>query len=157
RRQGARDRRPDRGRRPRARSTGRRVSAVRQALLGVDLGTARIKVGLVSPSGELLAIARAPQPMDVDPATGRAEQDPDDWWHGLRSATREALAAASAAGHGDMEIVGVAIAGHGPTAAPVDADGRPTGPALTWLDSRSAGERDELEAETGLRGWALGV
>jgi len=133
------------------------VTATTQALLGVDLGTARVKVGLVSPAGELLAIARASQPMDVDPAAGRAEQDPDDWWRGLRATTEEALAAARAERGGDVEILGIAIAGHGPTATSVDAEGRPTGPALTWLDSRSGTERTELEAETGLRGWALGV
>ena len=129
--------------------------SARQVLLGVDLGTARVKVGLVSPAGELMAMARASQPMAVDPATGLAEQDADGWWRGLRDALGEALA--SARSTGEVEILGIAIAGHGPTATPVDADGLPTGPAITWLDTRSASERRELETETGLRGWALGV
>src|SRR5207237_10111680 len=56
-----------------------------------------------------------------------------------------------------VDPIGVCIAGHGPTLTAVDADGRPVRPAITWLDSRSNGERTELEAVTGLRGWALGV
>ncbi len=40
---------------------------------------------------------------------------------------------------------------------PVDHHGKPTGPAMTWLDSRAREESLELEAATGLRGWSLGV
>jgi xylulokinase len=59
-------------------------------------------------------------------------------------------------GH-EIEPAGLSIAGHGPTLTAVDQDGRAVRPAITWLDTRSNGERDELEAATGLRGWALGV
>jgi xylulokinase len=133
------------------------VSGPRPILLGIDLGTARVKAGLISPDGELVSMARAAQPIDIDPASGRAEQDPDAWWQGLRDALGVALAGARRDGRGPLEIVGIAIAGHGPTATPVDASGAPTGPAITWLDTRAGGERAALEAETGLRGWALGV
>jgi xylulokinase len=40
---------------------------------------------------------------------------------------------------------------------PVDDAGRPVRPAMTWLDSRASAEAEQLEAATGLRGWALGV
>ena len=120
-------------------------------LLGVDLGTARIKVGLVTTEGELVGLARSSHETDVDPATGRAEQDPEAWWTGLGGAISEATA------DRPLDVRAIAIAGHGPTTTPVDAAGRPTGPAMTWLDSRPATERAELEAATGLRGWALGV
>jgi xylulokinase len=132
------------------------MTARRPVLLGVDLGTTRVKVGLVSLEGELVAMARADQATDVDPGTGRAEQDAEHWWSGLRAALREATARAAAGGAG-TEVVGIAIAGHGPTATPVDADGRPTGPAITWRDTRIVAERAEMERETGLQGWALGV
>jgi xylulokinase len=126
------------------------------AFLGIDLGTARVKVGLVSPSGELVALARASHDLDVDAASGRAEQDAGAWWTGLRRAVVEVLA--NAGGRTEpIEVRGIAIAGQGPTTTPVDDRGIPTGPAITWLDSRAARERDELEAATGLRGWALGV
>jgi xylulokinase len=120
-------------------------------LLGIDLGTTRTKVGLVSTEGEPLGFARAEHHTDVDPAEGRAEQDPDEWWAGLGSAVRAALAA------GGRAPDGICITGHGPSLTAVDAEGRPVRPALTWLDSRSSTEREELEGATGLRGWALGV
>jgi len=115
-----------------------------------------VKAGLVSAEGELLAMARSPQPIDLDTGTGRAEQDGEQWWSGLRIVIARARSAAAAAGV-EPEIAGICIAGHGPTASPVDAAGRPTAPAITWLDTRAAGERAELETATGLQGWALGV
>jgi xylulokinase len=121
------------------------------ALLGIDLGSTRTKVGLIAGDGEPLGFGRAEQTTDVDPASGRAEQDPDAWWHGLGLAVREAMAST------DRVPAGICVTGHGPSLAAVDADGRAVRPAMTWLDSRSTAERDELEAATGLRGWALGV
>jgi sugar (pentulose or hexulose) kinase len=63
------------------------------ALLGIDLGTTRTKVGLISADGAALGFARAEHATDVDPAAGRAEQDPEAWWAGLGSAVREVVAA----------------------------------------------------------------
>ena len=120
-------------------------------LLGIDLGTTRVKVGLIAPSGAPLGIARAGYPLDADPATGRAEQDPAAWWRGLAAAIRELRVVERA------EVVGIAVAGHGPTLTPVDHHGRPTGPAMTWLDSRAREESAALEVVIGLRGWSLGV
>jgi xylulokinase len=122
-----------------------------QVLLGIDLGTTRVKVGLITPTGVPLGIARASYPLDTDPASGRAEQDPAEWWRGLIGAIRELRVG------GRGEVIGIAVAGHGPTMTPVDHHGRPTGPAMTWLDSRARAESAELEVATGLRGWSLGV
>ena len=126
-------------------------------LLGVDLGTTRLKAGLITIDGTPLGFGRAAMSTDVEPSTGRAEQDPDAWWAGLAAAVRDAFAAAREATGHEAEPDGICIAGHGPSLTAVDRDGRPVRPALTWLDSRSAPERAELEAATGLRGWALGV
>jgi xylulokinase len=126
-------------------------------LVGIDLGTTRVKVGLITPEGMPLAIARAEYPMRVDPAAGVAEQDPNAWWTGLGEAMQAGMRDAVAASGSAIEPKGICIAGHGPSLTAVDADGVAVRPAMTWLDSRSTMERDELEAATGLRGWALGV
>ncbi|HUG29036.1 MAG TPA: FGGY-family carbohydrate kinase [Candidatus Limnocylindria bacterium] len=127
------------------------------ALLGIDVGTTRIKAGLISVDGDALGFGRAAQVMEMDPATGRAEQDPEAWWAGLGTAVRGALDAARRAKGREVVPDGICVAGHGPSLAAVDRDGRAVRPAMTWLDSRSTDERAELEAATGLRGWALGV
>lgn len=129
----------------------------REVLLGIDLGSTQLKAGFVTPSGELLGMARARYPLESDPSTGRAEQDPERWWTGLAGALAEIRDAVGATGTPAPEIVGIAVAGHGPTLTAVDAEGLPTRPALTWLDTRTTAEAEILAAATGLRGWALGV
>lgn len=127
------------------------------ALIGVDLGTTRIKVGVITPDGTPLGFGRAAHATDVDPAQGRAEQDPAAWWRGLGTAVRDAMARASSAAASEIEPLAICVTGHGPSLTAVAADGAPVRPAITWLDSRATAELAELEAATGLRGWALGV
>lgn len=128
-----------------------------EVFLGIDLGTTRAKVGLVGADGTPLGFGRAELSTTVDPAAGTAEQDPDDWWTGLGRAVREALDAATAAAGRVPVPDAICVAGHGPSLTAVDAAGVPVRPAVMWLDTRAAHERDDLEAATGLRGWALGV
>ncbi len=121
-----------------------------QAVLGLDLGTNEVKAGLVTLDGRLLASARAGYAMELGGESGWAEQDPAAWWDAVVAAVRELVARDVA------EIVAVSADGHGPTLVAVDADAAATRPAITWLDTRSTGEADELGARTGVRGWALG-
>jgi sugar (pentulose or hexulose) kinase len=128
------------------------VGAAPPAILAIDLGTTEVKVGLVAADGRMLADAREPYPIDVDPATGAAEQDPAAWWAGLVAATRRASAAA-----GGPTVEAICVVGQGPTLAAVDGEGRATSAAITWMDARPATEADALAAATGLEGWGLGV
>jgi xylulokinase len=121
------------------------------AVLGVDVGTTETKAGLVTLDGRLLALARAAHPLRLGPAEGQAEQDPEAWWSAVAIATRAVLERSPG------EVVAVAVDGHGPTLTAVDSSGRPTRPAITWLDTRSRPELEELTDATDLRGWALGV
>lgn len=119
------------------------------AILGIDLGTTEVKVGLVTLDGRLIGLARAGYHTDVAPASGRAEQDPDAWWGALTTAIRFLTA------NGRAEILAISVDGHGPSLVAVDADGRPTRPAIIWQDSRATAEQAELAAATGLEGWSL--
>ncbi len=121
------------------------------ALLGIDIGSSELRAGLVTPDGHLLGLERARYEMTIDSERGFAEQDPEVWWTGLRAVTRLLL------GRVEAEIVGIAVDGHGPSLTPVDHLGRPTRPAITWLDRRAAAEQAELAAATGLLGWSLGI
>ncbi|HEY7131226.1 MAG TPA: FGGY-family carbohydrate kinase [Candidatus Limnocylindrales bacterium] len=119
------------------------------AVLAIDLGTTEVKVGLVGLDGRLLGLARAGYATDVDPAIGRAEQDPDAWWGAIGIAVRELVRL-------DVgEVCAIGIDGHGPTLVPVDDAGRPTHPAIIWQDTRSTAEEAELASATGLQGWSL--
>jgi xylulokinase len=54
-------------------------------------------------------------------------------------------------------VSAIGLDGQGPTLVVAAADGRPIGPAITWMDSRSVVEDIELSAATGEAGWVLGV
>jgi xylulokinase len=127
------------------------ASTAEPVVLGIDVGTTETKAGLVTLDGRLVALARAGHPLRLGPEPGVAEQDPEAWWSAVVTATRELLA------RWPGPVLAVGVDGHGPTLTAVDATGRPTRPAITWLDTRSTPELEELSARSGLRGWALGV
>jgi sugar (pentulose or hexulose) kinase len=120
------------------------------AILGLDLGTAEVKAGLVTPDGRLLAITRAGYELDSRGGHGWAEQDPGAWWSAVVGAVRGLRPSDT------VDVVAIGVDGHGPTLVAVDRRGEATRPAITFLDSRASAELDELAAATGLRGWALG-
>jgi xylulokinase len=120
------------------------------AILGIDLGTTDVKVGLVGLDGRLLSMARAGYSLDVDPETGRAEQDPRAWWSAIVVAVH-ALHPPEA-----VDVVAIGVDGHGPTLAAVDERGEAVRPAITFLDTRARDEAEAIAAATGIRGWALG-
>lgn len=120
------------------------------AILGIDLGTTDVKVGLVSLDGQLLSMARAGYALDVDPDAGIAEQDPGAWWSAIVVAVR-ALHPPEV-----VDVVAIGVDGHGPTLAAVDARGDAVRPAITFLDTRAGEEAEAIAGATGIRGWALG-
>lgn len=120
------------------------------AILGIDLGTTEVKAGLVGLDGRLLAMARAGYALEVGHGPGRAEQDPAAWWSAVVVAVR-ALRPPE-----PVDVVAIGVDGHGPTLAAVDEDGGAIRAAITFLDTRSAAEAEELAQATGIRGWALG-
>jgi xylulokinase len=104
----------------------------------------------VTLDGRLLGSARARYAMAIGPEPGWAEQDPGAWWAAVVETIRQLVALDLA------DVVAICADGHGPTLVAVDDAGHPTRPAITWLDTRSTGEADELATRSGVRGWALG-
>ena len=120
------------------------------AILGIDLGTTEVKVGLVGLDGRLLAMARAGYALDVGPEPGKAEQDPGAWWSAVVVAVRALRPPET------VDVVAIGVDGHGPTLVAVDERGEAVRPAITFLDTRATAEAAELADATGIRGWALG-
>ena len=120
------------------------------AILGIDLGTTEVKVGLVGLDGRLLAMARAGYALDVGPEPGKAEQDPGAWWSAV------VVAVGALRPPETVDVVAIGVDGHGPTLVAVDEQGEAVRPAITFLDTRATAEAAELADATGIRGWALG-
>ncbi len=111
-------------------------------LLGLDVGTTSVKAGLFDGTGRQLA-AGVREYRISHPAPDRAELDPETYWTATGAAVREVLASA---GVEPGRVAAIAVSSQGETVIPVDAAGRPLGPALVWLDNRSAAEARELSA-----------
>jgi len=125
------------------------VNAGESVVLALDIGTSEAKGGLITADGRMVATARLGYSIDFDPASGRSEQDPGEWWRAVSTVTHELAKA-------PFSIAAICCVGQGPTLVCVDPTGEATRPAVTWMDSRVSGEAETLEAATGAIGWALG-
>ena len=120
------------------------------SFVGVDVGTSGARALVVRDDGALLGAAATSYPL-ATPASGCAEQEPDDWFRGSVDALRGALAQAGGAA-GDVR--GLGLTGQMHSAVFLDGDGGVLRPAILWCDQRTARECDEL---TGLAGGRAGL
>lgn len=106
-------------------------------LLGLDIGTSRIKAALVeAESGRCLAHSTSPAAeMEIQsPFPGWAEQDPESWWEHVQHAVRELQQRHPEAFRG-VVAMGIAYQMHGLVL--LGGDSRPVRPAILWCDSRA--------------------
>ncbi len=100
-------------------------------LLGLDLGTTRIKAVAYDPqAGRVVSIASVPTPVTPLP-DGRAEHDPEAL-HAAATGCLRAVAAQTAPGWAGLAIGSFAEAG-----LPLDAAMRPLHPIIAWYDRRT--------------------
>jgi xylulokinase len=109
-------------------------------LLGIDLGTSSVKVGLFARDGRLLSFARRGH----DLSNTGAEADPEQWWSATSEAIREAASDLDL-----RQVQAVCVGGQGPTLVLVDDRGRPIRKALTWMDTRSTAQAARLAERLG--------
>jgi xylulokinase len=100
--------------------------------LSIDLGTGGPKIGLVSLDGEVLDYELHAVETTYT-SDGGATQDPQLWWTLIGETTRRLMSRADVT---IDRVKAVAVTGQYASTVPVDANGVPTGPCLTWLDTR---------------------
>jgi xylulokinase len=111
---------------------------VSDLLLGLDLGTSAIKVGLFDLEGNLVRQARRSCAL-YTPRPGWAEQEPEEWWTAVRDGLQEVLA-----GVDGGRIAAVGLSGQSPSHVLVTADGVSLGRAIVWGDRRATVEAEWL-------------
>ncbi len=117
-------------------------------LLGLDVGTTATKALLCDLQGRVVAEASAGYPSGLQyPHPGWVEQDPAELWQAVTQAVRAVVAQAPAGG----QVAALSLSSQGGTTIPVDVDGRPLRPAISWLDTRAsaAGEGAALGRRLG--------
>lgn len=100
-------------------------------ILAIDLGTSRVKVGLVDERLVTIAASSKTYPT-MTSVVGMAEQSPNDWLDAIRAATASVLASEPS-----PRIDAVVLTAQMPTLVALDADGNSIGNAVTWQDSRA--------------------
>ncbi|MGB3184714.1 MAG: FGGY family carbohydrate kinase [Ornithinimicrobium sp.] len=102
-----------------------------QVTIGLDLGTSGLKALALGADGKILAQAEADCGMN-SPHPGWAETDPSDWTSAVESVLTDLRPHLE---DHDVAAVGIDAQMHGVVL--VDADGRPTRPAVLWPDRRA--------------------
>ena len=105
-------------------------------LIGLDLGTTSVKVGIFESSGRQVAAAGQDYQIDY-PKPDRAEIDAEVYWQATVTTVRRAL---SIGGADPGAVTAIAVSSQGETVVPVDVNGRALGRALVWLDNRAQAE-----------------
>jgi xylulokinase len=106
-------------------------------VLGLDVGTSRIKGVMTTADGRVLAKTTVEYPTAF-PRPGWAEQDPSDWWQGVVRAVRTLTAQV------EGRVAGIGVSGQGCAVTLIDARGQVIRPAIIWMDSRSEPQSEQL-------------
>lgn len=110
------------------------VKVEKDLILAIDHGTSGVKTALVGRRGEIVAETMVEAGIVYLPGGG-VEQDPDEWWEGLITASRRLFSMVPGTSE---RIAGIGCSSQMSTTVVCDRDGRHLIPALTWLDSRGA-------------------
>jgi len=111
--------------------------------LGLDLGTTNVKAVVVDDGGRVVAAGSAPLERYHAP-DGGVEQDIEEIWLAACRAIRQAVGQVKAA-----EIRALGVSSQGGAMQPVDANDRPVGRVISWLDGRGRPFDRQLTNELG--------
>lgn len=119
-----------------------------RVVAGIDSSTQSCTVLLrEAESGKSVALGRGRHPSTTPPVS---EQNPEDWWAGLRQAMRQALAHAD----GEVEVVAVSVDAQAHGLVALDEENKVLRPAKLWNDTTSVAEARELVQRLGAEEWA---
>lgn len=109
-------------------------------VLGIDIGTNGVRVGIFDFLGNAAIFRDVPLSLQV-PHPGWAEQDPNDWWSAVCSASKSAI---RESGIRPQSIAGIGIDATCCTVVATDARMKPLRPAIMWMDVRSQTQAERI-------------
>jgi xylulokinase len=114
-------------------------------IIAHDLGTTGNKASLHHRDGTLIAAATVGYPVNFSDG-GVAEQNPEDWWDAVASATRQLMSQSHVS---PSDIVGIVVSGQMMGAVLLDTSMRPVRPAIIWADTRASKQQAQLSEKLG--------
>jgi len=123
---------------------------MREAFIGVDVGTLSARAGVFDSAGRLLASARRPIAIWREPGE-IVEQSSDDIWRAATSAVREAVEASAlspeaVAGIGFDATCSLVALGRDRRPLSVSLTGAPERDVIVWMDHRAAAFAERMNA-----------
>lgn len=115
----------------------------RDIFIGLDVSTTSAKAVAWDAAGRALNEGRQDIPLS-NPAPGRYQQDPADWWRAASTALNELGAQTDL-----KRTAALAVSNQRETVGFFTRDGRPAHPAIVWLDERCAGSVEKFADEIG--------
>ncbi|SEA74336.1 ribulokinase [Eubacterium aggregans] len=115
-----------------------------ECVLGVDMGTGGARVGIFDLKGNPIVFCEESYPL-YTPASGLAEQDPNEWWDAICKASKAAIAES---GIDPAYIRGMSVDTTCCTVLLSKDDMVPLRPAIMWMDIRAAKQAKRMY-ETG--------
>ncbi len=112
--------------------------------LAIDLGTSGPKAAVVSTRGHTIGTARS-SVTTIRLADGGVEQDPEEIWAAVRSASKAAIEAADVPAD---QIISVIVASQYSSIVPVDDEGTAIANMIIWQDQR--GSKKKLSRSHGM-------
>ena len=116
-----------------------------KAVLGADVGTGGIRVGIYDLEGHELGSGSCEYETWHE-HSGWAEQRPSDWWEAFRHAVSQAL---RESGLKKEDIISLGVDTHGCSPVMCRRDGTPLRNCIIWMDVRSAAYSKYIKEETG--------
>jgi xylulokinase len=114
-----------------------------ELILGIDIGTSASKVALFNTEGKVVAQNSGAYDTYY-PHKGWAEQNPEDWWKAICTATKEMIEQNNI---NSADILAVGIDGQSWSAIPVDMNGNVLCNTPIWMDTRAADICEEIKKE----------
>ena len=115
-------------------------------VIGIDMGTTAVKVMVFDLTGKKLSGSYVEYPIS-SPHPGWAEQDAQLLWECLLQGMDIALQQLTVEQRAGVKALSLST--QRSTMVPVDEDGTPLRPAITWMDSRSSAQCLRLEQDLG--------
>ena len=113
-------------------------------LIGIELGTTRIKTGIFDLKGTLVTEESKSYPLFFERRQGKAESDPNDWWNAVKSTLKIALSKLP-----KKEIKAVTVGSHGPSLVALDKNFVPITHSILWMDKRAGAEAEFISNKLG--------
>jgi xylulokinase len=113
--------------------------------LGIDISTTGAKALLINNKGVVISSTTSPLTLDT-PRPLWSEQNPEDWWEGIKVSIAEALDKAGVPG---SAVEGVGLTGQMHGLVLLDDAAEVLRPAILWNDQRTGEQCDEIRARIG--------